>query len=63
MELWRHARRQFVYEYLGTFCQASRLQEIQKAVVIMFIHGGSCDTGGASSVAYYDGTNSVQEAR
>lgn len=26
---------------------------------MMFIHGGSYDTGG-SSVAYYDGTNLVQ---
>ena len=32
---------------------------LQKAAVMIFIHGGSCDTG-ASSVAYYDGTNSVR---
>jgi hypothetical protein len=33
--------------------------EVHKAAVMMFIHGGSYDTGG-SSVAYYDGTNLVQ---
>lgn len=30
------------------------------AAVMMFIHGGSYDTGG-SSVGYYDGTNLVQD--
>ncbi|CAP92638.1 Pc13g15690 [Penicillium rubens Wisconsin 54-1255] len=34
--------------------------EVHKAAVMMFIHGGSYDTGG-SSVAYYDGTNLVQD--
>lgn len=31
----------------------------EKAAVMMFIHGGSYDTG-ATSVAYYDGTNLVE---
>ncbi|CAI7635717.1 unnamed protein product [Penicillium viridicatum] len=32
---------------------------LRRAAVMMFIHGGSYDTGG-SSVGYYDGTNLVQ---
>lgn len=32
---------------------------LHRAAVMMFIHGGSYDTGG-SSVGYYDGTNLVQ---
>ncbi|CAG8888768.1 unnamed protein product [Penicillium egyptiacum] len=36
-----------------------RDREVHKAAVMMFIHGGSFDTG-SSSVAYYDGTNLVQ---